>query len=115
MTATMHITPTVGPGMMPWAFAGHAFEVELESASPIAAVVTVNYRPSEVRAVSDLGQLMLRRWDGTAWQDAAASCSPASLYTRNLAASTLSIPICEAGRYALFGPTNRVFSPGVFR
>lgn len=117
LPATLHITPTIGPAVTPWAFAGHAFELQLEGSTtgqPFARV-TLAYRSSEVRVVSDESRLTLRRWDGSAWQDATTTCTPSAGYTRNLNANTLSITLCQNGRYALFGPTNRLYFPAIAR
>lgn len=113
--AILHITPTIGPELAPWAFAGHTFELSLDqdTNSEQFATVTINYREAEIRLVSDESQLTLRRWDGEAWQDAATDCAPVSVYSRDAENNTLQITICETGRYALFGPTNRSFLPFV--
>lgn len=116
-TTSMHLTPTLGTDLHQLAFAGHAFELSLDhppQTQPFATL-TLIYRPNEVRVVSDLSQLTVRYWDGTDWQDASTTCTPASKYTRDPEASILSIPLCQPGRYALFGPTNRSFAPLVMR
>jgi hypothetical protein len=77
--------------------------------------VTIHYSEQDVRLVSDESQLTLRWWDGSAWQDAKETCSPPSGYVRDEARRVLSVPICHLSRFALLGPTNRVYLPLVMR
>lgn len=55
--------------------------------------------------------LALRWWDGAAWVDAAATCSPAAEYIRDPDGRTLSLPTCQTGVYKLMGPTQQVYLP----
>ena len=49
--------------------------------------------------------------DENVWVDAAATCEPAADYSRDVAANTISVAICQPGRYALFGATNQLLIP----
>ena len=112
---TLTLTPQVSPDLTDWAFAGHAFELGTadDAAKTLPATVTLTYRNSEIRLVADKAQLRLRRWDGTLWQDAGDGCAINGVAQHNLAAKTLTVPICRTGRYALFGPTTRLFLPAL--
>ena len=48
---------------------------------------------------------------GSSWQDAAATCSPAATYVRDLITRTISVSLCRTGRFALFGPTQQAYLP----
>jgi hypothetical protein len=82
--------------------------------SPIT--LTLHYSESDVAAVSE-GLLKLYYWDKTAnsWADAATTCSPTSIYTRNLVANTLSVSICHLSEFALLGPPRALYVPVIRR
>ena len=77
--------------------------------------VTIHYSDHDLRMVSDKTQLTLRRWDGNAWQDAAETCDPPSVYARDQDNHVLSVPICHLSLFGLFGPTHHVYMPIVLR
>lgn len=116
---TLVLTPTLASSGAGLAFTGHAFELSvlddhglvLDFAAPVTA--TISYTDFDIRFVTDESQLILYRWDGIAWVDAAATCTPASAYTRDLTANQISIPICQAGKYALYGPTHTILMPAI--
>ncbi len=122
-TTTVVLTPTVASGSADLAVAGHAFDLEAYQGGvhqpdfvfnePVT--VTIHYSEQDVRLVSDESQLTLRWWDGGVWQDAAETCNPTSGYVRDPAKRVLSVPICHLSRFALLGPTNRVYLPLVLR
>jgi hypothetical protein len=113
-TLALTLTPTIAAGGPGWTTAGHAFDlaasqdggVLLTFAAPLTA--TIRYSAADLRLVADESQLELRWWDGEEWQDVEATCGPVAL---NTAANSLRAPLCRAGRYALFGPTNSVYLP----
>jgi hypothetical protein len=122
-TTTIVLTPTTAQGTSEFVFAGHAFELEAYQGgvhqpnftfnAPVT--VTIHYSERDVRGVSEEEQLTLRWWDNSAWQDAAATCDPPSIYSRDTMNNVISIPICHLSKFALFGPANRIFLPLVLR
>jgi hypothetical protein len=118
---TMVLTPTLTTGGLGMAFTGHAFELmayhdaapqgDLAFDAPVG--VTIRYSDADVGVVIDEQELMLTRWqtDENVWVDAAATCDPAADYSRDVAANTISVTICQPGRYALFGATNQLLIP----
>jgi hypothetical protein len=116
---TLVLTPTVAASQHGWAFAGHAFDLaastggtskpDLVFGAPVN--VTIGYSNGDARLVSDPSHLALWWWNGSAWQDAAETCSPATSYTGDPLAHTISVGVCRIGRFALFGPTWQVYVP----
>jgi uncharacterized repeat protein (TIGR01451 family) len=86
-------------------FAGHAFTLEvyqdgelLSDYAFLAPVdVTIHYSDQDVAGL-DESALMLERWNGTAWEDAACGA-----YDRHPDANWLSVPICHLSQFALLG------------
>ncbi len=122
-TTTVVLTPTLAQATPGGAFAGHAFDLEAYQGgtrcsclsfrhSPVT--VTIHYSTRDTRLISDEEQLTLRWWNGSAWQDAAETCDPPSTYSRDRE-GVLSVPICHLSRWALFGPTFRIYLPLVLR
>jgi hypothetical protein len=58
----------------------------------------------------DEESLVLYRWDGSAWVDAA--CGP---YLRDTVNNVLSVPICHLSEFALFGKPAHVYLPAALR
>ncbi len=120
---TLVLTPTIASGGAGFVFAGHAFELaayqggQLQSGftfgSPVT--ITIRYSDDDVRLVSDELRLTLYWWTGSAWQDAAETCSPTSIYTINVDGNVLSVPICHLSEFGLLGPTHNVYLPLVMR
>jgi hypothetical protein len=114
---TLILTPTLVAGGAGLAAAGHAFDLvasqggvahpNLAFVAPVT--VTIPYSASNIWAISDTGALALRRWDGAAWTDAAASCGTSA--SQDAAHQLLRVPICRTGRFALFGPTHTFYLP----
>ncbi|MCC6191656.1 MAG: hypothetical protein IT318_21725 [Anaerolineales bacterium] len=75
--------------------------------SPIT--ITIHYNGQALGTLLE-DQLLLERWDGAAYVDAA--CGP---YVRDLAADMLQVPICHLSDFALVGTANRVHLPLVGR
>lgn len=120
---TMILTPTVvspGSGL---AFTGHAFDLTaLQGGVPQTGLtfgapvtVTIRYSNQDVRVVSDENQLRLYWWTGSQWQDAAQTCNPTSTYILDVTQNVLSVPICHASRFAMFGPTHPLYLPLALR
>jgi len=122
-TTTLTLTPTLAQSGGGLAFAGHAFEVGGYQGSlllpgltlKLPTRITIHYSAQDARVVSDESQLALLWWTGSAWQDAAATCDPPSLYERDLARRALSLPVCRLGRLSLFGPTHHTYLPLALR
>jgi hypothetical protein len=73
----------------------------------------VNYNEELLDLVTDESQLTLRWWNGAEWVDAAETCAPKSMYHRDLENSTIWLPVCQIGRFGLFGPTETLYLPVV--
>jgi hypothetical protein len=122
-TTTLRLTPTLVGPLSGYAFAGHAFTLAAERSGAALPefsfsqplTVTIGYSTADVRVVSDTSKLALWRWNVGSWQDAAQSCAPPAVYTRDPANRRLAVALCRSGRFALFGPTRQVFLPRVGR
>jgi hypothetical protein len=120
---TVVLTPTVAARQPAYAFAGHAFhlaayrEGELQPGLVFSAPVsaTLQYSDWDVGVVTDELDLALWWWTDGAWQDAAQACDPAADYSRDTAGNLLGVPICRVGRFALFGPTQQVYLPVLYK
>lgn len=114
-TATIFLTPTVENNQIGSQFAGHAFELgvspQSESTFNAPVPITIHYTDADTHLILDLNELTLWWWQDGQWQDAAQSCNPASTYEHDTDAQTITVAICQTGRFALFGPTNRLFLP----
>lgn len=60
-------------------------------------------------------ELLMVRWSGTQWEDAAATCGPTAAYTRDVETNRLSFALCRTGRLALVLPQQQVFLPLVVK
>jgi hypothetical protein len=87
--------------------------VNLDFNMPVT--VTISYTSDDVRLVSDVSQLQLWRWGGSAWQEAASSCDPPTTADHDLVNRRYAVPVCKSGRYALLGPSWGVYLPLVRR
>jgi hypothetical protein len=123
LTTTVWLTPTLASSRPNFAFAGHAFDVEAYHAdtrvpglilsAPVS--VTLTYSDGDLQGAGDEQQLVLSRWTGSEWRDAAQTCDPASSYIRDVNHDTLSVPICQVGLFGLFRPIRQVYLPIVMR
>jgi hypothetical protein len=112
-----------------WAFTGHAFEFQAYPGSlppagpqftnpittPITATVSIDYLDLDLSGVTDEQLLTLYWWDGSAWVEAATTCSPASTPVIDSAGNRLVMPVCRSGLFILLGPTNTIFLPLITR
>ncbi|MBP7688406.1 MAG: hypothetical protein KA765_10875 [Thermoflexales bacterium] len=120
-TILITLTPTLAEGGPERWFTGHAFDLatsiglrpDLAFSAPVT--ISLHYTDRDVSVVSDEAALYLAWWDGAQWIDAAATCAPASNYTRELDANTISVTVCSTGRYAFFGPTHQMRLPVIRR
>jgi hypothetical protein len=110
-SGSLALRPTLAGDIEGQVFAGHALDLEilfparLQAEATTPMLLSVGYSPEDIVLVRDESALTLRLWDGREWRDATSSCgSFVDAYTRDLAANRLSLPICQGGRYALFGP-----------
>jgi hypothetical protein len=76
--------------------------------------VTVEYSNYDFKTVIDEGSLIMRRWNGSAWGEAPLTCDPPSLYIYDYENNLITLSICQAGLYALFGSTYNILLPSVF-
>jgi hypothetical protein len=118
-TKVATVTPPSG-----MASAQHAFTLEAsQGGSPVPnlvfaqpVTVTVQYSDADVVGMNE-GFLILAYWNGSAWVDAATSCTPTSVYDRHPADNWLAVPICHLSQFALFGVQSgsRVYLPLILR
>jgi hypothetical protein len=99
-------THPVSPGL---AFANHNFDLSayrngllpgFAFAQPIS--VSIAYSDADVRWI-DEGSLRLYYWDGSAWVDAASTCTPPSVYVRDPGQNMLSAAICHLSEWSMMG------------
>lgn len=99
-------------------FAGQAFDLDAflddQSLAPFVfeqpVTMTIGYREGALGPSMET-TLLLMRWNGTQWEDAACGN-----YVRNPAANRLEVPLCRLSRFALFGEAaQRVYLPLVLR
>ena len=69
---------------------------------PVA--VRIDYTEAKINEV-DEGSLLLNYYNEAtgAWIDAATTCTPPSVYTRNLAENYFTVNICHLTEFAIFG------------
>jgi hypothetical protein len=92
-----------------YSFAHHAFDLDAYRGGGLLpgfafsapVTVTVRYGAIDVDPMNE-ERMTLDRWSGSAWEDAAATCSPPAGYERDLAEDRLSVPVCHLSRFALF-------------
>jgi len=89
----------------------HNFEFSL----PVT--VTIGYTDADIAGLTE-SSLLMYYWDEdtSTWVDAAETCTPTSVYTRDLPGNSLSVPICHLTRFGLFSEKkNRVYLPVLIR
>ena len=110
-------------------FTGHAFELQVYPlgqapagpqftnpiTTPITATVSIDYLDLDLGGVTDEQLLTLHWWDGSAWVEAATTCSPASTPIIDSTGNRLVMPVCRSGLFTLLGPTNTIFLPLITR
>lgn len=93
-----------------WLFGDHAFELNAYQNDVLMPGfvfnlpmnVSINYTEAGVTGI-DEDTLVLMYWTGSAWADAATTCSPTSTYVRDATNNTLSVNVCHLTEFALFG------------
>ncbi len=118
-TTTISLNPMVMNGDWKYKFTGHAFDLAASWPGLVTAgfsfnspiTVTIEYSDYDLRAITDEASLVLLVNSGGGWEDAALTCDPPSLYSRDLVNGMISIAICDAGEFGLFGPTHEVILP----
>jgi hypothetical protein len=66
--------------------------------------IVLNYSQADLGLINDESALILYRLNGATWLDAAKTCTPASVYQRDLVNNHLEISICHLTEFALLGP-----------
>ena len=79
----------------------------LEFSKPVT--ITISYTEQDLGNVEEQSLLLLR-WNGSAWEDAA--CGD---YVRNTAQNSLQVPICHLSKFALGNSARGIFLPLVAR
>jgi hypothetical protein len=73
--------------------------------------MTIAYSDPDIAFIQAENELIIYRWGEDGWVDAAESCEPPADYLRDEAANQIGLPVCHAGRFALFAPARRAFLP----
>jgi len=68
----------------------------------IPVTITIYYSDADIAGL-DESSLRLYYWTGAYWEDAAATCSPASTYFTDTVANVLQVPICHLSEFGLMG------------
>lgn len=79
--------------------------------------VRIDYAEEKINGV-DEGRLLLHYYDEAtgAWVDAATTCTPPSVYTRDLTENYFTVNICHLTEFAIFGrPLPKLYLPLVKR
>ena len=95
------------------AFAGNSFQLEAQDAQgePMetfnfahAVTLAMQYTDADIAGIDET-TLRIAYWDSpaNAWLDAASTCAPNSVYTRDLTANTLSVDVCHLSEFAVLG------------
>ncbi len=122
LTYTMLYVPTqpISPAL---GLAGHAFTLEAFQNGTVQLgfvfskpiTVVIHYSDADIAGM-DENTLTLNYWDGSQWTDAAATCTPASIYERHPDENWLSVPICHLSEFVLLGEkVNHIYLPLVWR
>jgi hypothetical protein len=120
-TVTLVYTPTT-PTHPNLQFAGHAFELEAYVGGTLRPgyvfskpfTITIHYSDDDVAGL-DEDDLKLYYWDGSAWEDAASTCTPESNYDRHPEDNWLAVPICHLSEFALGSKGGGVYLPIIMK
>ena len=79
--------------------------------------VRIDYTEANINGVDESSLLLNYYEEATgAWVDAATTCTPSSVYTRNLAENYFTVNICHLTEFAVFGrPLPKLYLPLVRR
>ncbi len=117
-TATALVTPTLASGFFGTDFAGHAFELAIDTGLPtdleeyfsVPVSVTIQYSLEDTAVITDTAQLALYQSIGTSWMEADTSCIPSgAIFTQE--PGVFRGAICQEGLYALLGPAYSIALP----
>jgi hypothetical protein len=122
-TTTLTLTPTSVAAGAGWTPLGHAFELgasqegipQPDFAFDSPVTVQIGYSDASLQMVSDEGQLTLRWWTGSQWDNVTEKCIPPASYDRNPGENMVTVTLCSTDRLALFGPTRQVHLPIVLQ
>jgi len=123
VTTTVVLTPTLANGGMDNKFTGHAFNIAAyrgeeqlsEFFFNVPITITIEYSDYDLRAVTDEALLNMQTWDGSTWGEAALTCDPPLPYSYDFNGNVITLSICQSGRFALFGPTNKISIPLLYK
>ena len=117
-TITLVLTPTLAVDLNGEDWLGHAFDLAVFRAGTLLPdyefllplPVTINYSDIDLGLADEAG-LALRQWQPLAWPDAGQSCDPPTTGIVSQPSNQFTQGICAAGRFALFGPVQRLYLP----
>ncbi|MCB8958751.1 MAG: carboxypeptidase regulatory-like domain-containing protein [Ardenticatenales bacterium] len=117
-TITLVLTPTLALNLGDENWLGHAFDLAVYRAGEqlpdyeflLPLPVTINYSNVDLGLANEAG-LALRQWQPPAWPDAGLSCTPPTTGSINQPSNQFTQGICTTGRFALFGPVQRLYLP----
>jgi glucosylceramidase len=119
LDTTLVLTPTMASSGAGYVFTGHAFDLAAWRAGlPLASLafstpvtVTIGYSAADVRVVADKSLLALMEWTGGEWREVTRVCGSEPIQRSGSVILAYSVPICETGQFALFGPTHQAYLP----
>ncbi len=116
-TTAVTVTPIYLGGAGELAFAGHGFDMTAVQGGNDLAVfdqpvnINISYSDIDISRIVAEDALVILWWNGASWQDAAETCGPTSVYSRDLTNNEISLGVCRSGRYGLFGEAIRIYMP----
>jgi hypothetical protein len=119
-TTTAHITPTLVDTYYGLDFAGHAFDLALQTGEtsiysttfPAPVNVAIQYSPLDMAVISDTASLALYYLGEGGWLEADDSCDSTGIPPAQEPGIFRSV-LCQEGTYALFGATYAIALPQV--
>jgi hypothetical protein len=119
-TATVTVTPTLASPFFGMDFAGHAFDLSVRETGSTTEIltftlpisVTIHYSTMDTAVITDTAGLALYHREGDAWMMIETGCLGEPIPVP-VEPGVFRAALCQAGRYALFGPTHAVAMPFV--
>lgn len=116
---TVIVTPTILSLNGALATIGHNFDLAAYQNGVLVpnflfdapVVVTMRYSALDLNNRSNAAEMYLGRWNGAYWPDAAATCTPPSLYDHDLLTRQIAVGICQTGAFAFLLPSQAIFLP----
>jgi len=65
--------------------------------------ITLRYADADVFGIVE-SELLLYYWDGSTWRDGADTCTPSSIYVRDMEANLLQVAVCHLTEWNIQGP-----------